>query len=164
MGRPETDAARLAEVRSRFECGDLTVTAAAGLLGLSKHSFYRLRRRENWKGRRNGRARNPAPVYPTPQSTPTVNAEAALEEQIITAAAALGQSGSPGSEPNARALASLTKALAELRRLQTMSGTTGKASDGTSRRPSRDLAELRKDIARRLAELAPEGTPSSDPD
>ncbi|NDA48381.1 MAG: hypothetical protein EBY21_14135, partial [Alphaproteobacteria bacterium] len=81
----------------------------------------------------------------------------ALTREIIKMQKILNAADAPGAERNARVLASLLKALGEVRKYETSakdrSAPQGQSPHAAAPRPARDLATLRAELARRLDEL-----------
>ncbi len=166
----------LAQVRALYDAGEKKVSELAAMLKLTAAAFYALRARQGWpmrtaptsgkaKRRRAASVKAKSAVRPSARiarkkaagvfdaGAVTGQIETAVEQGIANAAQDLGKPGSPEAERNARMLASLTKALGELRKLQSSKQTkAGRGRDGQVERPARDMATLRADIARRLEE------------
>jgi hypothetical protein len=174
---PETlDPDRLREAHKLYLDGAASVASIAASLGLNTSAFYRLRQREGWPPRPNPilARRKPAaasppaapddrPPAPPCAETPPIEDAAELTDRLERALAREVASFEAGAEPeaapagrNARILASLVKTLAELRKLEAAPKTKrrqGQTHDGEAKRPPRDLAALREDLARKLAEF-----------
>jgi hypothetical protein len=110
----------------------------------------------------------PAPAAPTggpppaalpPDGDSDAQLTDRLERALAREVASFETSADPEASPdgrNARILASLVKTLAELRKLEAAPKSKrrqGQANDGETGRPPRDLAALREDLARKLAEF-----------
>ena len=168
MPGPAIDPRRVEQARALYDAGSTPVTKIAAMLGLTSAAFYKWRVREGWPmrepicaprapGKRKSPKRKapairpPKAAQPFDESAVTERIEAAIEQGLVLAASDLGRAPAADAERNARMLASLTKALGELRKLQTQKNTRNrKGPDGQIERPARDMAALRADIARRL--------------
>ncbi len=187
MSKPPSRAA-IADARKRYDAGEPVADIAAAL-GLSVAAFRRLRADLGWPARtnparrasrtpRSKQAEHAAYVAPsTPQETrqetrpeprhPAVDLDALrarLERALQTELAAVerrltsADPAEPG-ERNARALASLVKTFAELRRLAAPARAKAGAEHDrpADARADRDLPALRAELARRIERLAGEG-------
>lgn len=161
---PET----LARAKELYETGGATVAALAEMLGLSKDAFYRRVKKWGWArkgagGKRAGdkragkprAARKPAPrTAPPPSASQARPADTqsliaavrhALEGELAALRARSGETGA--ADGNARTLASLARTLSVLRALET--DKDGGNADDENAGPL-DLAELRRELARRI--------------
>lgn len=178
MPGPAIDPQRVEQARALYDAGSGPVSEVAAMLGLGSAAFYKWRLKAGWPMRtpiaiprkhpkrksptpRSSPPRKRAPAPPFDEGAVTEKIEAALEQGLAVAADDLGCTTTADAERNARMLASLSKALAELRKLQTQkNGRNRKGTDGHVERPARDMATLRADIARRLEQAL---RPRSDP-
>ena len=180
------DSKILAEVRKEYESGSGDLADLAHRLGLSQKGFYQFRKAQGWPLRKRGRPKSPPsqakPHKPTrPARTPhhrdtqdqavsqnagaesfdtgklTKTLHGALTREIIKMQKILNAADAPGAERNARVLASLLKALGEVRKYETSAKDRavpqGQSPHAAAPRPARDLAMLRAELARRLDEL-----------
>lgn len=162
-------------LRRRYEETDETVSQIANDEGLTERRLHELRRRYDWKSRR---PRVKAPVSRKPRKAarrparvalaraepakPTVEPQAgvsmiervrALLEQALDAAQA--QIADQPPEATTRFTVSLTRSLAMLKALEEDSAKNAKAIERAGE-PPLDLAELRRELARRLDRLREE--------
>ena len=175
MKLDDIDAAALARAREIYFAGTATVAEIAAELGLDARGFVRLRTREGWPLRQRSkvaarRKAKPSRVKSVPKRTrpesppqpPGPPADPAQLEQRLADAVSRelatfegGEGRAPRTDRNARILSSLAKTLAELRKLEATpkpKGRKGQEPHGPVDPPPRDVAALRADIARRLAE------------
>jgi hypothetical protein len=157
-------AAKVAQARLLYDAG-APIAEILALLGLSVGRFRRFREANGWPLRPSACARPtvdaPAPA-PAPRADPgrlIARLEDAVEREFARAETALDKQAPKTAEASARTLATLVKALAELKRLRGSADAAREeaASDDDDApdddAPPRDLAELRAELARRLERL-----------
>lgn len=162
--KPITPArAQIAQAKLLYDAG-APIPEIVAVLGMSAARFRLFRDKNGWPLRRSACARkSEAPEAPAPKAADAgrliARLEDAVEREFARAEAALEKHAPRTIEASARTLATLVKALAELKRLRREAekqpeGTTDPddAAD-ESREPPRELAELRAELARRLERL-----------
>jgi hypothetical protein len=157
-------AQKLAQGRLLYDAG-APIPEILAVLGLSVGQFRRFRETNGWPLRASACARPtggaPALARAAPADPARLIArlEDAVEREFARAESALDKHAPKTAEASARTLATLVKALAELKRLRRdADDTTEDAArdddDATEPdAPPRDLAELRAELARRLERL-----------
>ena len=176
----------LAQVREDYEGGEGTLAELAHRLVLTQAGFYQFRKTHGWPLRQRGRPKSKSTKEdvqtPERKKTPpnlqdrrdseasshasdetidtgkiTKTLQGALTREIIKMQKLLNAADAPGAERNARVLASLLKALGEVRKYETTAqdhkSEQGQVTHAAASRPARDLATLRAELARRLDEL-----------
>jgi hypothetical protein len=156
-------AEKIAQARLLYDAG-APIAEILALLGLSVGRFRRFREAKGWPLRPSACARpkgGDAPA-PAPRADPgrlIARLEDAVEREFARAETALDKQAPKTAEASARTLATLVKALAELKRLRGSADAAREeaASDDDDApdddAPPRDLAELRAELARRLERL-----------
>lgn len=160
-------AQKIAQGRLLYDAG-APIPEILAVLGLSVGQFRRFRETHGWPLRPSACARPsadaPAPAKATPADPVRLIArlEDAVEREFARAESALDKQAPKTAEASARTLATLVKALAELKRLRRDADapTEDAARDDDDAdepdAPPRDLAELRAELARRLERLGGE--------
>jgi hypothetical protein len=163
---------KIEQARLLYDAG-APIAEILALLKLTAAQFRRFRETNGWPMRASACARKADPPQP-PQPPPPARdhgrliarLEDAVEREFARAETALEKHAPKTIESSARALATLVKALAELKRLRRDAG--GLQEDATrdddetadaSNEPPRELAELRAELARRLERLRGERAP-----
>lgn len=161
---PPPAAEKIAQARLLYDAG-APIPEILTLLGLSVGRFRRFREANEWPLRPSACARPagdaPAPAKAAPADPARLIArlEDAVEREFARAESALDKQAPKTAEASARTLATLVKALAELKRLRRDADAPREeaarddddAPDDDA--PPRDLAELRAELARRLERL-----------
>lgn len=175
---------RIAQARLLYDAGVAPVAEIAKLLGMSAGQFHAFRRANGWPMRASPIKRRddeaPPGAIDQPQkdeaaaeqkakraSAPSTSLiqrlEEAVEREFAEVESALSSRTGRNVETSARALASLVRTLAELKRMkrETLDGAGAREDDGRDDEhddpPPRQLAELRAELARRLERLRGEG-------
>jgi hypothetical protein len=172
---------KLEQARLLYDGGVTPIPEILKLLGVSQKAFYRYRVEHNWPMRepptrpnyRRTQAAPGATAPPRPATGPSdaraliARLEEAVTQEFTRVEAALGKKAPRSVEQSARALASLVRSLAELKRLrrdsefETVNARDDDDANGadaeSSDRPPRELAELRAELARRLERLGRAG-------
>lgn len=158
-------AAKIAQARLIYDAG-APIPEILALLSLSVGQFRRFREAKGWPLRPSACAK-PAAAAPAPATRADsghliARLEDAVEREFARAEVALDKHAPKTVEASARTLATLVKALAELKRLRRDADEAREdaprqdddADDATEPdAPPRDLAELRAELARRLERL-----------
>lgn len=160
-------AQKIAQGRLLYDAG-APIAEILAVLSLSVGQFRRFRDANGWPLRPSACARpSDAAPPPAPRADPgrlIARLEDAVEREFARAEAALDKHAPKTAEASARTLATLVKALAELKRLRPDADTAREdaprddddayqdAADNDDA-PPRDLAELRTELARRLERL-----------
>jgi len=174
MGKPSSPSPdKVAQARLLYDGGVAPIPEILKLLGMSQKTFYRYRLRHHWPMRESPlrpkiqNATERPPPRRAPGDAPALIAR--LEEAVTTefsrVEAALGKKTPRSVEQSARALASLVRSLAELKRLRREAEADTRntrddddaSGDDADDRPPRELAELRAELARRLERLGGAG-------
>ena len=150
----------LAKARALFESGG-SVTRVARLLGMSPTTFKR--RLVDWRWQANLQSSAPVVASATEKSASEIfdtrRAASELCHVLETEIATLKNTdpkSKQGSEAKARTIASFARALAVLRGIENANADVTRADDETGQ-PPLDLAELRRELARRLDRLREDG-------
>ncbi|MFV0279252.1 MAG: hypothetical protein ACK5JM_00660 [Rhodoblastus sp.] len=169
--QPET----LARLQQRYEAGAETIAAIAREEGLTPKKLQAMKHALGWRARRQPSARKKPPAKTTKRAARAKPAKPvarkttvendcidtpALVSRIraqLEGALAAAQARGPGADPDeiARLMASLTRTLASLRQLEKDTGSHDRR-DGGDDAPPLDLAELRRELARRIDRLREE--------
>jgi hypothetical protein len=156
-------AQKIAQARLLYDAG-APIAEILALLGLSVGQFRRFRAAKGWPLRPSACAK-PAGVAPAPAPAAAdsgrliARLEDAVEREFARAETALDKHAPKTAEASARTLATLVKALAELKRLRRDADEAREdapCEDDDAPEPDappRDLAELRAELARRLERL-----------
>jgi hypothetical protein len=158
---------KIEQARLLYDAG-APISEILALLAMSAGRFRRFREANDWPMRASACARKvdaaapPAPPPPPARDHGRLIAklEDAVEREFARAESALEKHAPKSIESSARALATLVKALAELKRLRRDADTLNEdaprhdADDAdAANEPPRELAELRAELARRLERL-----------
>jgi hypothetical protein len=165
---PPPSRQKIEQARLLYDAG-APIAEILALLKLTAAQFRRFRETNGWPMRASACVRKADPPQP-PQPQPPARdhgrliarLEDAVEREFARAETALEKHTPKTIESSARALATLVKALAELKRLRR--DADGLQEDATrdddetdaSDEPPRELAELRAELARRLERLGGE--------
>ena len=158
------------EARVLYEAGVEPVDAVAARLGMGLTAFYRFLKAQGWPLRRDERraaaetgapanaadAQTPNPPLPVkPLTTDEMidKLHAALNREFAFVEHALAHGEPRNAEKTAKTMASLVRSLAELKRVQRDAHGHGTHTYGADEPPTRDLAELKAELARRLDRL-----------
>ncbi|RTL83037.1 MAG: hypothetical protein EKK29_14880 [Hyphomicrobiales bacterium] len=162
--------AKIAQARLLYDAA-APISEILDLLGMSVAQFRRFRDENGWPLRASPCARKagpPATPAPGPAADPgrlILRLEEAVEREFARAETALEKQAPKTLEASARTIATLVKALAELKRMrrdadaQRGNATSDDDDRDDSADPPRELAELRAELARRLERLRGEGPP-----
>ncbi|MGJ0508424.1 MAG: hypothetical protein ACR652_15145 [Methylocystis sp.] len=160
---------KIEQARLLYDAG-APITEILALLAMTAGRFRRFREANDWPLRASACPRKADPPEaasappPAPRATPDhgrliARLEDAVEREFARAETALEKHAPKTIESSARALATLVKALAELKRLRRDADFREDATrddddaNDESREPPRELAELRAELARRLERL-----------
>src|SRR5947209_12428842 len=151
------------EARLVYDAGAVPVEEVGAMLGYKRAGFVKFRKRQGWKLRRvfnhpdkpaeAGPGVPVAPVRPLPPDELIPKIEAALNREFAHVEQALAHGHPRDAEKTARTVASLVRSLAELKRVQRDAQGHGTQRDGVDEPPTRDLADLKAELARRLDRL-----------
>jgi transposase-like protein len=141
------------ELRRLYMTGEHTITALSQRFNISTTTFYRRRQKENWQRPKGVRR---ASMVASPVTMKTLLAEA-LQDHIACQPRA-EQLDAPDKERAARTLSSLVRTLEKLNDIDGQ-----EATDNNEQPFPRDLAELRFELAQRLAKLQA-ATPANQPE
>lgn len=155
---------QIAQAKLLYDAG-APIAQITTLLGMSAKQFLTFREKNDWPKRASICPRKAA----QPESPPTsidpvgliVKLEEAVGREFARVEAALEKQSPKTIETSARALATLVKTLAELKRMRRDADETKedatRADDDRADEPPRELAELRAELARRLERLRGDG-------
>jgi hypothetical protein len=164
----EPSHANIEQAKLLYDGGVAPISEILEFLGMSAYQFRTFRNERGWPLRASACARRAerretksvAPVRAKPLRALIARLEEAVEREFARIDAALARQTPESIEMSARTLASLVKTLAELKRMSrdadVHKGTAGEngerygADDENIAPPSRPLAELREELARRL--------------
>jgi hypothetical protein len=161
---------RVEEARLLYEAGIVPVEDVVALLEMSRDAFYRFRHAQGWQLRRppmrqrafaakqeaatpGAPERPPAPVAPMTLDEMIPKIEAAINREFALAEHALAHGEPRNAEKTAKTMASLVRSLAELKRVKREAQGHERHNDGPGEAPTRDLDELKAELARRLDRL-----------
>ncbi|GLI92078.1 hypothetical protein [Methylocystis echinoides] len=157
---------KIEQARLLYDAG-APISEILALLAMSAGRFRRFREANDWPLRASACARKAdVAETPTPAAPPRrdhgrliAKLEDAVEQEFARAETALERQAPKSIESSARALATLVKALAELKRLRRDADHFNEEAarpdddDDAANEPPRELAELRAELARRLERL-----------
>ncbi len=156
--------AKIAQARLLYDAG-APIAEILDLVAMSAARFRRFREENGWPLRASAckrKADPPATPAPGAAADPgrlIIRLEEAVEREFARAEAALEKHAPKTLEASARTIATLVKALAELKRMRREAeAPKGNATSDDDQRddsaePPRELAELRAELARRLERL-----------
>ncbi|WP_442754694.1 hypothetical protein ACNHKD_17120 [Methylocystis sp. JAN1] len=157
---------KIAQAKLLYDAG-APIAQITALLGVSAKQFLAFREKNDWPKRvpvcprKSGPAKSaPAPVDP---DALIPKLEDAVAREFARVETALEKQAPKTIEASARALATLVKTLAELKRMRREADETKedatRPDDDRADEPPRELAELRAELARRLERLRGGGPP-----
>ena len=168
--RPDPDAATLADLRRRYDAGDLSAAGIAMELGLSPWTIRKRLAEWGWKRAADRSSRRPKKRR---AGAKTLAADAGRLRKVVRDKASRmirrletkldAPENEEDAERIARTLASLVKTLAEIKRLEASNGNADDDASETGA-PSADLARIKTELVDRLVAAAAtrgdEGDPS----
>jgi hypothetical protein len=151
---------KIAQAKLLYDAG-APIVQITTLLGMSAKKFLAFREANDWPKRASVCPPKSARVEPAPATVDPagliVKLEDAVAREFARVETALEKQAPKTIETSARALATLVKTLAELKRMRREADETRedatRPDDDNADEPPRELAELRAELARRLERL-----------
>jgi hypothetical protein len=154
---------KIAQAKLLYDAG-APIAQITTLLGMTARQFLSFREKNDWPKRASvcpRKTAQPEARAPVDSAGIIVKLEDAVAREFARVETALEKQNPKTIETSARALATLVKTLAELKRMRREADETKedatRADDDRADEPPRELAELRAELARRLERLRGDG-------